>query len=113
MSPSPVSIRLDVADGGFRLTPQERASVQPTFDADALEWLLARIRPEYRPGILIYFQIQRPKGLGHLAAFDDPELQPFLDAVWAPLWENATDQEIEDNIYGLPGREAAKARRGS
>ena len=111
MSPSPISIRVDRADSNFRLTPAERRSIQPTFDADALERLLARIRPEKRPEILLYFQIERPRGLGHLTAFTEPDLQRFLEEVWAPLWDTATDQEIEANIYGLPGRGVARERR--
>lgn len=113
MTPMPMSVSLNSPDEAFRLTAAERANVPDIFDADALERLLAWAQPDKRPEILAHFQIQPADGQhrGHLVEFLDPRLQPLLEEVWAPLWRNATDQEIEANIYGLPGRMVAKQRR--
>jgi hypothetical protein len=109
----PVSISLNSPDASFRLDTQERANIADIYDPDALEHLLAHVRPEQRTEILAHFQVEPADGRrrGYLTEILDPKLQPFLDAVWAPLWRNASDQEIDANIYGLPGRLAEKKRR--
>lgn len=111
MTPSPTPIRLEIADARFRLSAAERASVSPIFDPEALERLLARVRPDVRQEIFAQFQMRRGKNLGRIVEINDPELQPMLEEVWAPAWDSATDQEVEDDVYGLPGREVVKERR--
>jgi hypothetical protein len=113
MAPSPVLIRLPAPDPSFRLSAAERATVLREFDADALERLLAAVQPDKRAEILAFFQPRSEEGprLGHLVAFNEPELQPLLEEVWAPFWANATDEEIEQDVYGMPGRLIAKQRR--
>lgn len=111
----PVSISLNTPDPSFRLDAAERANIGEMYDPDALERLLALVQPDKRAEILAHFQIQPADGQrrGFLVELLDPRLQPLLDAVWAPLWRNATDEEIDANIYGLPGRAAAKRQRGT
>lgn len=111
--PMPAPISLSRPDPNFRLDTDQRASIVDVFDVDALERLLAHIRPEWRAEILAHFQVPPPgaSGRGHLAEFYDPKLQALLEEVWAPLWRDATDEEIERNLYGLPGREAALRQR--
>lgn len=111
-APMPEPIRLSSPDPNFRLTESQRARVPANrYDADALERLLAEIRPGVRMEILEHFMVKgRP---GRLVEFHDASLQPLLDAVWAPLWRNATDAEVDADIYGLPGRETTRARRAA
>jgi hypothetical protein len=41
----------------------------------------------------------------------DPSLQPLLDEVWAPMWEQFPPGAIEIEDKDFPGRELARARR--
>lgn len=111
-APMPEPLRLSSADPSFRLTEDQRARIPAnTYDADALERLLAEIRPDMRMEILEHFMTGgRP---GRLVEFHDHTLQPLLEEVWAPVWREATDEELEANIYDLPGREITKARRAA
>ena len=111
-------LRLTEPDHGYRLTAADRAGVRPGFDVEALERLLQAIRPEMRPEILAHFQFHEeptPTRYGHLVQFHDPELQPLLEEVWAPMWDavNATDDDIARDTYGFPGREVAIKRRAA
>lgn len=109
-APMPEPLRLSSADPSYRLTEAQRARVPANkFDADALERLLAEIRPDMRMEILEHFMTGGRKG--RLVEFHDHTLQPLLEAVWAPVWRDATDEELEANIYDLPGREITKTRR--
>ena len=112
-APMPASISLDTPDESFRLNAAERANIEDTYDPDALERLLQRVHPDHRMDILGYFQIQPFDGRkrAYFIEILDPKLQPLLDPVYAPVWQNATDEEIEANIYGMPGRETAKKQR--
>jgi hypothetical protein len=109
-SPDPAPLRLEVPDPAFQLTAADRAAVAPVFDADALERLLRQVRPDMRGEILAYFQVGKG-ARGHLVQVSDPQLQAVLEEVWAPFWEDAPDQALEENWYRMPGREIAKARR--
>jgi hypothetical protein len=108
-----MSISLDTPDESFRLDAAERANIEDTYDADALERLLQLVHPDHRLDILGYFQIKPFDGRKRVYFIEilDPNLQPLLDPIYAPVWQNATDEEIEANIYGLPGRETAKQQR--
>lgn len=112
----PPLLRLPAADPAYRLDDDDRARLIPGFDADALERLLAMVRPGRRREILAHFQ-KRENGdrLGHLVAIHDPELQKILEEVWATVWDavQATDAEIEAAVYGYPGREIAMQRRAA
>lgn len=110
-SPQAVPLRLSAPDPAFRLTAEDRAAVAPVFDADALERLLSEIRPDMRREMLAYFQIG--KSSGHLVQIFDPRLQSLLEEVWAPYWDNAPDQALEEDWYRVPGRQIAKARRAA
>jgi hypothetical protein len=60
-----------------------------------------------RPEVLAHFQSHQKisRGYGLLVQFHDPELQPLLEEVWAPMWDelNASDEDIERDVYGYPG----------
>jgi hypothetical protein len=112
-APMPESFSLDTPDESFRLDAAERANIQDIYDADALERLLQVVHPDHRMDVLANFQIQPFDGRKrpYFIEILDPKVQPLLDPVYAPVWQNATDEEIEANIYGLPGRETVKKQR--
>jgi hypothetical protein len=112
-SPDAVPLRLEAPDPAFQLSPQDRDELAPGFDADALERLLREIRPDMRGEILAYFQKGKTASRGHLVQIFDPHLQTILEEVWAPFWENAPDQALDEDWYGMPGREIARARRAA
>jgi hypothetical protein len=111
-APDAEPLRLETPDQTFQLTAADRAAVSPHFDADALERLLQQVRPDQRGEILPYFQIGKG-ARGHLVEIADPQLQSVLEEVWAPFWEEASDQALEEDWYQMPGREIAKARRAA
>lgn len=112
-APMPVSISLNSPDESFRLGPAERANIGRMYDPDALEHLLRRVQPNHRMEILAHFQIEPFDGKrrGFLDEILDPELDPLLDAVYAPLWQNATDEQVEADLYGLRGRATVMKQR--
>jgi hypothetical protein len=112
-APMPVSISLNTPDESFRLGPVERANISPMYDPDALELLLRRVQPDHRMEILAHFQIEPFDGKrrGFLDEILDPDLDPLLDAVYAPLWQNATDEQVEADLYGLRGRATVMKQR--
>jgi hypothetical protein len=105
-APMPVSISLNTPDESFRLDAAERENIQDMYDPDALERLLQLVHPDHRMNILAHFQIQPWNGqrYGNLVELFDPKLDPLLDPVYAPMWKDATDEELEANIYGMRGR---------
>jgi hypothetical protein len=115
MSMSPKPLGLAHPESTYRLSTEDRIRIQPGFDVDALERLLQMVRPDMRGEILAHFQVHesQQRSYGRLVEFYEPELQAVLEEVWAPMWDevNATDQQIEENAYGFPGREIAKQRR--
>lgn len=110
-SPDAEPLRLEAPDPAFRLTAEDRAALAPGFDADALERLLRQIRPDMRGEILSCFQIGTSRG--HLVGIHDPQLQAVLEEVWAPFWDTAPDQALDEDWYRMPGREIATARRAA
>lgn len=113
-NPHGISARLDAPDPAFRLTAEQRASIEPGYDVDALERLLAMMHPDLRAGTLSSFQPQPPDVIGGgLVRIYDPVLQALLDEVWAPRWENVPDEWFRDpDLARYPGREIAIRRRG-
>jgi hypothetical protein len=109
-SPDAEPLRLEAPDASFQLSAEDRAALMPDFDADALERLLREIRPDMRGEILAYFQ---GKSRGHLVEIHDPHLQVILEEVWAPFWDDAPDEALNENWYRMPGLEVAKARRAA
>jgi len=116
-APHPTALRAPRVDVHFRLADAERERIIRGYDPDALERLLARITPERRSEILSYFQIPSPEDhsrtRGQLIGLNEPELQPLLDEVWAPMWDEvkATDADIAADVFQFPGREIAARRR--
>jgi hypothetical protein len=102
-------------DRTFRLIPEERAKVLPGYDLEALERLLRMIRPDMRQEILRYFQPGQPgeRSRGMLTEFMEPQLQAVLEEVWAPMWNDAPDEALDDASSYYPGRQIAKQRRES
>jgi hypothetical protein len=110
--PENASARLESPDPGFRLTAEQRASVAPGFDMDALERLLAAVHPELRMPILSDFQPQPPDVFLGPMKFEDPVLQALLNEVWAPRWDAVPDDRLDDpEMSRYPGHRIAKARR--
>jgi len=50
--PSPEAVFLAVSDPGYHLSERDRARLPEALDADAVEALLARMRPEYRTDVI-------------------------------------------------------------
>ena len=118
IEPPPRSLRLVTPETSYHLSAADRARVVPGFDGDALERLLRMVRPDMRQEILAHFQVPDGTGgrdLGQLVAFHDPQLQSVLEEVWAPMWDHvgATDEQLEKDVYGWPGREVARQRRAA
>jgi hypothetical protein len=115
MGVPPMALRAATPASGFHLTPGERARVVPGYDVAALERLLAHVVPARRTEILRYFQFPEDPSvsLGLLMEIKDPQLQPLLEEVWAPMWDQigATDEQIAENVFGYPGRGLAMERR--
>jgi hypothetical protein len=107
------SARLDAPDPDFRLSAEQRASVAPGFDVDALERLLAVLHPDLRMPTLSDFQPQPPDVVGGgLMKFEDPVLQALLDEVWAPRWKDVPVEWLTDPEFSrFPGQRIARARR--
>ena len=114
-SPSAIPLRAARNDAQFRLTEEDRQKLIPGFDADALERLLAWVTPELRGEILMGFQVAegRTGSHGWIVELKDPQLQPLLEEVWAPMWDHvgASDAQIATDAYQFPGREIAAQRR--
>lgn len=106
-------IALRAPDTSFRLSAEQRAGVGEGFDVDALERLLARIRPDMRQAIYLHFARVEPgaRPRGWLVEFNEPELQPLLEEVWATQWDDASDEELRTRAFFYPGWEIAKERR--
>jgi hypothetical protein len=108
------SARLDAPDPAFRLTAEQRASIEPGYDVDALERLLAMMHPDLRAGTLSSFQPQPPEVIGGgLVRIYDPVLQSLLDEVWAPRWASVPEEWFHPpDFQRYPGRDLAMRRRG-
>ena len=118
-------LRLATPDPSFRLTPAERSKVRPGFDADALERLMGMINPDLRRQTLRAFLVLEPHELepgeryGWITELHDPftgqidpKLQAVLEEVYAPLWDEVSDADLNNpHSYFYPGRERAKQRR--
>lgn len=111
-SPDAEPLRLEQPDAAYRLSAGDREKLAPGFDADALERLLREIRPSLRDEILAHFQLPAAgQGRGHLVEIHDVRLQAILEEVWAPMWDDAPDEAVEEGWYQMPGREIARQRR--
>lgn len=114
-APHPSTVRLPEPDPTFRLTEEERGSIRPGFDADALERLLAAIEPGARRGLLQAFLTPAPgQRARNVVQMGDPELQPLLDQVWLPFWESRPDRlrRRHPDDQQWPGLELARKRSG-
>ena len=105
-------LRLPVPDLSYRLTAEERATVQQTFDVDALERLLAMLNPSERPYHFSSFQVQTGDTRRELGMFGDPVLNQALGEVWRPYWDSLPDWALADpSLSKRAGMSEARARR--
>ena len=105
-------LRLPEPEADFSLTPEERASVQPRFDVDALERLLGMLKPSERAYHFASFQVQLGDRRRELALFGDPALNAALAVVWRPYWDSLPDRALDDpSISRWAGVAEARARR--
>jgi len=110
----PRSFRLAAPDPDFHLSASERAKVRHGFDADALERLLANVEPAVRPMLLEQFQWPKPgEPADNVMRLGDASLQPLLDEVWAPMWDQFSPDAIDKETKDFPGREIARQRRAA
>lgn len=111
-SPDAEPLRLEQPDATYRLSASDRERLAPGFDAEALERLLRQIRPSMRGEILAHFQIPTAgQAQGHLVEIHDAQLQAILEEVWAPMWDDAPDEAVEEGWYRMPGLEIARQKR--
>lgn len=107
-------LRLPEPDATFRLTAAERATVQPRFDAHALERLLALLEPSELENHLASFQVQTGDTRRELSMFGDTVLHHALGLVWAPYWDSLPDWALQDpELDHRAGVPEARARRTS
>jgi len=82
--PSPEAVFLPASDPGYRLSERDRARLPEALDADAVQALLARMRPEYRTDVIdslaelatvgpISFDLVQPVGIA------DPEIVALFE----------------------------------
>ncbi|HET7230412.1 MAG TPA: hypothetical protein VFJ16_10450 [Longimicrobium sp.] len=110
-TPEPQGIRLANPDASFHLSANERAAVRRGFDVDALERLLAHLRPEVRSIVLDDFKYPPPgEPPALLIQMGDPSLQPLLDEVWAPMWDHMRPGALGSETKEFSGRELARQR---
>lgn len=83
---------LKTADADFRLSREQRASVHPAYDADAVEQLLRWTWPEHRAEVLEPFQASSIAALGEKVAVgegtwtvDHPQVQEIINNLRAPM----------------------------
>ena len=107
-------LRLPVPDLSYRLTAEERATVQQRFDVDALERLLRMLQPSERAYHLSSFQVQTGNTRRELGMFGDPILNQALGEVWRPYWDSLPDWALDDpSLSDRAGMREARARRAA
>lgn len=89
--PASQSVFLKVADTDYRLSGEQRSSVHPAFNVEAVERLLMWTRPEYRAEMLESFQWSSIAALGDKVAIgeitwdvDHPEVRRIASELRAP-----------------------------
>jgi hypothetical protein len=115
MDVPPRPLRLAAPDTTYRMSKEDRAKVQEGFDADALERLVSMVRPDMRQELLVHFQVGEEGGplRGRIVQMNDPVLQQVLEEVWAPMWDDVPDEDLDVTNDPLPGRGVAKQRRAA
>lgn len=73
-APSNAPAFLKVPDTRFTLSPEQRATVHPVFNADVVEQLLSWIRPQYHAVALELFSRTRIDALGQNVAIGEVSL---------------------------------------
>ncbi|HET6764393.1 MAG TPA: hypothetical protein VFH27_11995 [Longimicrobiaceae bacterium] len=120
---TPNPYRLKTRDESYHLTPEQRAEIRPGMKPELVERLLAWLPADQRDSVLVNFTMPRPSSfvegepihisVPYVMAFQDPVLNEALEAIWAPQWEAATDDELirasQDRPW--PGLEKEKQRR--
>ena len=110
------------AASASHLEPATRSRLQPYFDVDALDRLIASMHPQERAFLVQNLSAPDHSGLhpgssgSHLQLpirFSDPAQQALLEQVWAPYWEQLPAEALDSAEYLFPGRELARARRAA
>lgn len=90
-SPRNQPVFLKAADTEFHLSREQRASVHPAYNADAVEKLLRWTRAEYRGEVLASFQASSISALGEKVvvgevtwSVDHPQVQEIVKELRAP-----------------------------
>lgn len=90
---------LNVVDAGFHLSREQRASVHPAYNADAVERLLRWTRPEHRTEVLRAFQAGSITAPGEKVALgeatlsvDHPQVREIAKDLLAPVREPGDPQ---------------------
>jgi hypothetical protein len=85
-SPDPAQFLLAAPDPDFRLAAAERANLPPVIDPDALERLLAQVRPEHRRALLTDLSAIGSKGpvaFGPITtAVPDPAFRAAVNSIF-------------------------------
>ncbi|HET7461145.1 MAG TPA: hypothetical protein VFJ82_07845 [Longimicrobium sp.] len=83
--PSPEALFLPVADADYRLPGEDRARLPATLDLDALQALLARMRPEHRADFIAFLADLADEGQVSVdlqpLGISDPELVALIARV--------------------------------
>lgn len=89
-APSNQPAFLKASDTQFRLSPDQRATVHPAYNADAVEQLLSWVRPEIRSEVLEVFSRSSVAGLGENVALgevtwdvDHPQIREIVKGLRA------------------------------
>lgn len=90
-SPSNHPVFMEAPEADFRLTEEQRASVHPAYNADAVERLLRWTRAEHRAEVLEPFQVSRIAALGEKVAIgeitlniDHPQIREIAKELRTP-----------------------------
>jgi hypothetical protein len=99
--PTPDEVFLAAADPEFHLSAAERARIPPAINADQLEALLSRVRPEYRDELLKGFEQLVQQGrisIGPASStVPDPLLQELIRGISTPMRASAKQNKHDDH----------------
>ncbi len=97
-----------------RLTEQQRSTLVPNIDVDALERFLDYVAKtdENREAMLWWFVHRGNQSTEIIGAATggDSTIKTLLDEIYAPTWISMGRDAIEHSDHPLPGRELARAR---
>lgn len=106
------ALRLKTPETSFRLTQEERASIDTRFDVNALERLLGMMQPSERHYVLSAFQVRPDGHQRQLTYIGDAVLQEALGQVWRPVLDSLPRAALMNDpaLAHFPGIREARAR---